>query len=132
MPFELGSIECAFARQLLPTIFLGGEAGRMNSLAQLLLGAVPLLVRARAFLWPQRQLDCIFFEPKVAIDAICQGAEVPHLLDRLVVGAEDVRIVLRELTNANQSVQRPMRLVPVAAAVLVEADRQLSVAGDAL
>ena len=48
------------------------------------------------------------------------------------MGAEYVRVVLRELAHAHDPVKRAMRLVPVAAAELGKPQRQLLVAGDAL
>ena len=41
-------------------------------------------------------------------------------------------VVLRELTHAHQPVKRAVRLVAVATAVLIKADRQFAVARDAL
>ena len=43
------------------------------------------------------------------------------LVDDLVLAAEDVRVVLGELAHAHQPVERAVRLVAVAAAVLVRA-----------
>ena len=47
MPFELGRIEGAFARQLLPAKFLGVAAGRRDGVAQALLRPVPHFVASR-------------------------------------------------------------------------------------
>ena len=48
VPFELGRIEGAFARQLLPAEFLRRHSGRDDRLAKLVLGLVPILVAAEA------------------------------------------------------------------------------------
>src|SRR3546814_13585939 len=54
------------------------------------------------------------------------------LVDDLVLTAEDVRVVLRELAHAHQPVERAVRLVAVAAAILVNAQRQVAIALDPL
>jgi hypothetical protein len=43
-----------------------------------------------------------------------------------------MRVILRELAHAHQSVERAVRLVPVAATILVQPDRQFAIAGDTL
>ena len=45
----------------------------------------------------------------------------------LVLGAEDVRVVLRDVPHAQQAVQRAGRLVAVHEALLGVADRQVAV-----
>ena len=82
----------------------------------------------KRLLGPQRQLDRIIVEAEVAVDAVEQVAEGAHLLDDLVLAAEDVRVVLGELAHAHEAVQRAVRLVAVAAAELGEPQRQVAVA----
>ena len=53
--------------------------------------------------------------------------EPPRLLEDLVLAAEDVRVVLGHLPHAHQPVQRPVRLVAVAAAELRHPERQVAV-----
>src|SRR3546814_5309648 len=74
---------------------------------------------AEALFGPERQLDRIG-EAEILVDPVGERAEVAHFLDDLVLAAENVRIVLRELAHAHQPVQRAVRLVAVAAAVLVQ------------
>ena len=132
VPFELGRIESAFARQLLPAELLRRHARSDDRLAKLVLGLVPILVAAEAVVGPQCELDRVIVETEIPVDAVGKLAERTRLVDDLVLAAEDVSIVLRELAHAHQPVKRAVRLVAVAAAVLVEADRQFAVAGDAL
>src|SRR5689334_20309637 len=70
VPFELRSIEGALARQLLPAILLRRETRSDHRVAQLLLGAVPLLVSARTLFRPERELDRVIVEAEIAIDAV--------------------------------------------------------------
>ena len=132
MEFQLRGVEGAFAGQLFPAELLGGASGLGDRLAQDLLGLVPLGVGAEALLGPQRQLDLVFAEPEVAIDAVEQVAEGDDLVDQLVFAAEDVRVVLGELAHPQQPVQRAVRLVAVAAAELGHAQRQVAIGFDAL
>ncbi len=130
--FELGRIESALARQFFPAEFFGRAAARDDRFAQLGLGLVPHFLAAEALVGAQRQLHRIVVEAEVAVDAVEQVAEVAHLLHQLVLAAEDVRVVLRELADPHDAVQRAVRLVAVAAAELGHAQRQLAIAGDAL
>ena len=116
--FELGRVERAFARQFFPAEFFGRAAGFPHRVAQLLLGLVPHFVGAEALLGAQRELDRVFVEPEIVVDAVEQVAEVAHLAHQLVLAHEDVRVVLSELAHAHDAVERAVRLVPVAAAEL--------------
>src|SRR3954467_1772004 len=131
MPLELGCIKGALAGELFPAEFLGRHAGRDDRLAKLVFGLVPILVGAKPVVRTERKLDFVG-EVEVFVDAGRELAKGARLLDDLILTAEDVRVVLRELADAHQPMERAMRLVAVAAAVLVEADRQLLVAGCAL
>ncbi len=51
-----------------------------------------------------------------------------HLCLDLVLGAEDMRVVLREAAHAHDAVQRARRLVAVARSELGHAQRQVAVA----
>ncbi len=66
------------------------------------------------------------------VDAVDQPAEGADLVDHLILGAEDMAIILRELAHPQDTVQRAMRLVAVAAAHFAQPDRQIAIAGDAL
>src|SRR3954452_12798838 len=131
VPLKLRRIEGPFARKLLPAELVVRHPGGHHRLPELLFGLVPILVAAEAVVGAQRELDLVG-ETEIVIDARGELAEGARLLDDLVLAAEDVRVVLRELADPHQPMKRAMRLVPVAAAVLIETDRQLLVAGDAL
>ena len=71
------------------------------------LGVVPLLVRADALLRPRRQLDDDVLEAEVVVDRQQQVVHLEALLGELLLGDEDVRVVLREVAHAQQAVQAP-------------------------
>ena len=71
-------------------------------------------------------------EPAVGVDAHQELAERGGLAGDLVLGAEDVGVVLGEGADPHQPVERARGLVPVARAELGHAVRQVAVAGDAL
>src|SRR4051812_5321595 len=127
MEFELGTIESAFARQRL--IF---EPGLLERSLEVGLGAIPFLVAADALVGPGRKLHLVIGKAEIAVHGIEQGAEGLGLLDQLVMRAEDVPVILRELTDSHNSMKCAVRFVPVAAAVLGKSQRQLPVAGSAL
>ena len=131
VPFQLGCIERAFAGQFFPAIFLGRQPRFDHGVAQFLLRLVPIGVGAVALGGTQRELDRIG-KAEVAVYPVCQLAKGAHFGHDLVFAAEDMRIVLRELAHAHQSVQRAMRFVAMAAAVLVNAQRQVAIALDPL
>ena len=116
MPFELGRVEGAFAGQFLPAEFLGRHAGVDDRVAQLCSALSHIFVAAEPLVGAQRELDRVIVEAEVLVDAVGKLAERADLVDHLVLAAEDMRVVLRELANAHQAVQRAMRLVAVAAA----------------
>ena len=100
---------------------------RDHGVAQFILGLVPIGIAAEALLGAQRQLDRIG-EAEILVDPVGQRAEILHFVHDLVFAAEDMRIVLRELAHAHQPVQRAVRFVAVAAAIFVDAQRQVAVA----
>ena len=126
MEFELGRIEGALARQFLPAILLGRPARGDDRVAKLGLGLVPHRVGAEALVGAKRQLDRVIVEAEVLVDAVEQVAEALHLADDLVLAAEDVGVVLGELADPHDAVERAVRLVAVAAAELGQSDRQLA------
>ena len=132
MEFELRRVEGAFTRQFLPAELRRVAARRGDRVAQRLFGPVPHLVAAEALLGPQRQLDRIIGEAEILVDPVEQVAEHPNLLDDLVRAAEDMGIVLRELTHAQDAVQRAVRFVAVAAAEFGEAQGEIAIGFDPL
>ena len=88
---------------------------------------VPLLVRPEAILRTRRELG-------MGLESE-QAVQVAHVVDAavdlgrdLLLGAEDVRVVLRDVANAREAVQRSGELVAVQRCSLCVADRQVAVA----
>ena len=131
VPFELGRVKSAFAGQFFPAIFFGGEARLDNGITQLILGFVPVGIAAEALFGAQRELDRIG-EAEILVDPVGERAEILHFLHDLVFAAEDVRVVLSELAHAHQAMERAVRFVAVAAAMLEQAQRQVAVRLDTL
>ena len=67
-------------------------------------------------------------KPKSRVDLLQLRRVGDALVEDLVLGAEDVAVVLREAAHAHDPVQRAARLVAVALAELAVADRQVAVA----
>jgi hypothetical protein len=99
---------------------------------QRVLGLVPALVGADALFGPRGHLVDDVGEAEVLVDLL-QQRRVGHALGQdLVLGAEDVAVVLREAAHAHDAVQAARGLVAVALAELAVAQRQVAVALDAL
>ena len=93
------------------------------------LGVVPHLVGADALLRPGRELHREFaVEAEIGIGRQDQVVDLQALVGHLLLGAEDVRVVLREAAHAHQPVQRARRLVAMHHAELGQAQRQVAVA----
>mmetsp|Transcript_63967 Transcript_63967/g.164651 ORF Transcript_63967/g.164651 Transcript_63967/m.164651 type:complete len:517 (-) Transcript_63967:590-2140(-) len=100
--------------------------GRVQSLSQLLLGAVPELDAAEGLLWPRAQLQGKFeAEELVHVEDKAQGRR--DLAADLVLAAEDVRVVLLEAAHTSESGERPAQLVAVQHTEGGQAQRQLSI-----
>ena len=67
-------------------------------------------------------------KPKSAIDLLQLRRVGDALVEDLVLGAEDVAVVLREAAHPHDPVQRAARLVAMALAELAVAHRQVAVA----
>ena len=77
----------------------------------------------------RRELDeKVLVEPEVGVDVLQETAELRDLLLDLLLGAEDVRVVLHEAADAHDAVQRSARLVARAVAELGETERKVLVA----
>src|SRR3546814_6553366 len=98
MPFELGRIEGALARQFLPAIIVGREPRADDRIAEFGLRQIPHLFAAEALVGAQRQLDRVG-KAEILVDTVGERAEILHLVDDLILAAEDVRVVLRELRS---------------------------------
>ena len=103
---ELRAVERTFARQ---DIRLDAPARLLLDLLEHarhdLFGVIPVLVGTDALFGTCRQLDHDLLEAEVLIDRQDQVVDLQALCSKLLLGAEDVRIVLRKAANAHQPVQ---------------------------
>src|SRR6185436_16502850 len=100
---------------------LGGER-----LAELLLGEVPLLVRAELVVGPERELDAyVQVEEVVEVVGVVQARD--QLVLNLLARAVDVRVVLDEVPHAQKTVEDSRELVAVQVPRLGEAQGELAV-----
>ena len=118
---DLRAVERAVAR-----VEVVGEALAVEHLDQVALGAVPQLVGADPLVGAGREL-----EPHVEAEDRVGGereleARLELVLD-LLLGAEDVAVVLGEVPRAQQPVQRAAQLVAVQQPRLGVADGQVAV-----
>ena len=90
-----------------------------------MLGAVPDRIAADALRRPVGEFDLDIVEAEVAVHREQQLADRDRLAGDLILGAEDVRVVLGEAAHPHDAVQGPGRLVAVTAAKLGEAQRQV-------
>jgi hypothetical protein len=70
------------------------------------LGLVPDLVRARADLGARREFDVETGEARVAVDVDSRSMKACAFALDLVLGAEDMRVVLGEAAHPHQPVHR--------------------------
>src|SRR5205823_6429182 len=90
-------------------------------------GEVPLLVRAELVLGARRQLG-VRAHPEQVVDELRVVEAAEDLLLDLLTRAEDVRVVLRDVPDAGEAVERARELVPVERRRLGVAKRELAVA----
>ena len=95
-------------------------------------GAVPLGVGANAFFRAGRELHDDLIEAEIAVDRPDQLVDRHAFVFKLLVGAEDVRVVLGETAHAHQAVQGARGLVAVDAAEFGHPVRQLAVGPQAM
>ncbi len=121
MQVDLRAVEGAVAR-----VQLIRKPLRVERLGERGLGAVPHLVRADALLGPGGEL-----EPRLDLEALIQVEAEPQALHDLVLdllfGAEDVRVVLGDVANAQQPVEDAAGLVAVHEARLGVAHGQVAI-----
>ena len=108
---DLGPVECAFTRLQFPFHPRG-----IDRLFQGLLGLVPGRVVTDAVFRAGRQLHDHLAETEITVNLEQQVDKTGHLGLDLVLGAEDVGIVLGKPPHPHQSVQGPGGFVPVAGA----------------
>jgi hypothetical protein len=123
---ELRPVEGAFARVDLVVVPDGED--RLSSAASALshCASVPMRTSGRV-----DSLMSNLAKP-VSVDGGQEPDELRAFLGDLVLGAEDVGVVLGEAADAHEAVERAMRLVAVAGAELGEPQREVAVGLDAL
>ena len=125
--FELGAVKRAFAR-----VQRIVQPRRLDRFGQCCFGTVPYGVLAGAGFGPVGKLDDDFFEAAILVNAEQQFTECFGLRRDLVLGAEDMCIVLRKRPHPHQPVQCARWLIPMARPEFGHAQRQLAIAGHAL
>src|SRR5207248_2862693 len=119
---DLRAVERALAR---PDEVL--DLGALERRLQLALGEVPFLVASELVVRPGRELG-----PRHEAEASVEVAEVVdagvELARNLLLRAENVRVVLRDMAHAGEPVQRAGELVPVERRSLCIAERELAIA----
>ena len=118
---DLRPVEGTFAR-----LRDGVEPGRARSRLERRLGPVPERVVAGAQGRPRRKPHLDRVEAEIGIDLPLQPAEIADLGLDLVVHAEDMGIVLRELPGTQETMQGAGRLVAMHDAELAIAHRQVA------
>ena len=103
------------------------EPAPLERRAQRGLGEVPLLVGAELVLGPGRELEARL-EPEQVVDELGEVEAAEDLVLDLLAGAEDVGVVLGDVPDAEEAVQRARQLVAVQRRRLGVAQRQLPVA----
>ncbi len=133
--FEFRPVERAFAGidRGLDRLVVAARLDLLEHIHHDAFGVIPGLVRADALLGPRRELDGqLAGEAEVLIGRQDQVVDLQALLGHLLLGAEDVRVVLREGAHAQQPVQRARRLVAVHDAEFGEPQRQLAIRAQAV
>src|SRR6266542_673405 len=121
--FELWAVEGALAG-----VEGIGQPGALDCVAQTFFGAVPDRVAADPRWRPVGEFDRDVREAEVAIDREQQMTEGDCLPSHLILGAEDMRIILGEAAHPHDAVQCARGLVAVAAAEFGEPQWQFAVA----
>lgn len=126
--FELGTVECALTRQ---NAGLDASFGlcldRLQHVHHHAFSAIPERVGAHALLRAGRKLDDNLLEAEILIDRQDEIVDLQAFGGHLLVGAEDVRIVLREAAYAHQTMQRARGLVTMDSTEFRKTDRQFAI-----
>jgi hypothetical protein len=88
------------------------DAVVLQRLRQRALGVVPERVVAQAIVGPRRQLG-VHREVEHPVDLVGEGQHLRDLVLDLLLGAEDVGVVLDEVAHPHEAVQRAARLAAV-------------------
>ena len=124
MEVDLRPVEGSVAR-----VQLVHEATPVEGRRERGLGEVPLLVGAEFVVGPRRELELrLELEQVVEVLRVVDAAE--DLVLDLLARAEDVRVVLGDVADAGEAVQRADQLVAVERRRLRVAERQLAVAAE--
>ena len=121
MQIDLGPVEGSFARR-----DVVGDFVELESLLQSSLSHVPLLVGAQLVVGTRRELRARR-HPEELVQVSGVRDDPGNLVLDLVLGAEDVGVVLRDHPDAQQPVQRASQFVAVQRRGLGVPDRQLAV-----
>ena len=102
------------------------DAGALGRLRQLPLGHVPELLRPQLLGWARGELEARLEAERLVLAAHQTQGEL-HLVDDLVLAADDVRVVLGQLPHSEDARQGSGRLVAEEPAVVGKAHRQVAV-----
>src|SRR5690554_1901202 len=125
--FDLRPIEGALAR-LQFVLKLQRIQGRSHRE----FGLVPLFIAPDSLLRARRQLDQHVRKAEVGVHFLQETNERDRLVLNLLLGTENVRIILYKVAHAHDAVQRTGRLVPVTGTEFGHAQRQVAIAFQAL
>ena len=99
----------------------------LQHVAHDIFGVIPQLIGADALVRPRRQLDRDLLEAEIGIGRQDQIVDAQAFRRHLLVGAENMRVVLREAAHAHQPMQRARRLVAMHIAEFRKLYRQIAV-----
>ena len=125
--FQLRPVKGALAR-----VQRRFQLRRLAGIGQRRLGAVPNIVLAGPDFRTVGEFHPHVLEAEIGVDRLQKFAEPDRFRRDLVLGAEDMRVVLREGPHPHDAVERARRLVAVAGAELGHAKRQVAVGFDPL
>ena len=118
MVLNLRTIECAFARQFFPLYAASGQC-----ITQTLFGFIPNFVRTCTLFRAKGQLHSNIMEAKLFINANQQFIECACFINDLILGTEDMRIILHKTANTHQTMQCTAWFIAVARTELGQTHR---------
>ena len=107
--FQFRAIERALAR-----VQHSLKLGRVTGIGQRGFSAVPHIILTGAHFRPVREFHANILKPEIGINRLKKLTEDNRFSGDLVLGAEDMRVILRKGANPHDAVKRTGRLVPVA------------------
>ena len=90
-------------------------------------GLVPLFLSSETVLWARRKLQLVL-EAKETVDVLKEVKRLLNLAGELLLGAENVSIVLLEATNSDQTIEGARDLVSVEHTKVGVPERQVTIA----